>query len=246
MEPDRTWWVVPSWSFVAFFALTAAGWAAVLSLVNRVRRRHNALLQGLDRSDRAATVNRLRAHLAELKEHSLPFGGYATQAIDRLIAETRLALAELLLEDDAADEALAELEGARTRHLYGDALLRRSRAYFEAYLLLRRYGDAARALPREGYVGRFLAREGDARLCLAKRDPVAALAILGDAFDDETPPLQLVRARAWAALDRQPNDVERVLRAQSREALEKLIRRNAGEPAALVARRIIADAGPYR
>lgn len=239
---------MPSWFFAACFAMVATGgWAVALSRVNRKRRRHYALLEDLDRSDRAVAVKRLRAHLAELHEHPVAFAGsYPAQMIDLFIAETRLALAELLLEDDTADDALTELEAAGTRHLYGDALLRRSRAYFEAYLLLRRYGDAARALPREGYIGRFLAREGDARLCLAKHDPVGAMAILGDAFDDEALPLQLVRARAWAALGRQPDDVERVLRAQPLEALEKLVRRNASEPAASVARRIIADAGPYR
>src|SRR4051794_6267550 len=108
--------------------MVAAGWAAVVSLVNRERRRHYALLDGLDRSDRPAAINRLRGHLAELQEHNVPLaGGYPAQVIDRFIAETRLAVAELLLEDDAANDALAELERAPTRHLYGDALLRRSR-----------------------------------------------------------------------------------------------------------------------
>src|SRR6202012_1248622 len=151
---------------------------------------HYALLDGLDRSDRPAAVTQLRAHLAELRELRVPFGGgFAAQMIERFIAETHLLLAELLLEDDAAGDALAELDDTRTRHLYGDALQRRARACFEASLLLRRDEGAARVLPRAGYIGRLFVREGDARLCLARHDAAGALAILGDPFDDETQPL---------------------------------------------------------
>jgi len=66
------------------------------------------------------------------------------------------------------------------------------------------------------------------------------------AFADEPAPLQLVRARALASLAREPDAVERILRAQPLDALEKLIRRNPDEPAASIARRLLADAGPYR
>ena len=240
------------------FLLIAVAAGGVSFVANARKRRRDEEARGSlvdaalhDRSQRAHAIGRLQWQLRELKEQRDRVGpvfgatykeGYALQLVD-----TRFAIARLLLADDRAEEALAEVQQTELEELFDERYSTRALLLFEARLLLRRWDDAEGTFARYPHFieGAVLA-DAQARLRLGRGDADGAWAALGAAVDGEPDAMRLTRARVLAALGRSPDEVFRLLATQPRDALQAFSRRHADEPAAAVARRILDDAGPYR
>jgi hypothetical protein len=203
-------------------------------------------------AQRGPVLRALRENLTQLEAQRRSWLGERGRRLEA--GEVRLAIALLLLADDRPEDALemmAPIEPDRLPpHL--QALL--SMHAIDAHLRLGEWAEAERVLdgyPADGLNanGRALRANARAQIRLGREDARGALRCLDEI--DPAPPdvraeLELTRARALAAEGRDAEQVERLLAAQPRVALELLLRRYGGEPAARVARRVLDRKGGSR